>query len=99
MNNILVKTKKKRKHNEIVKEVLRRIEANNLYMKPKKCIQKVKYYGITSKKEIISYIFINLIENIQEYNIKRIQIAQEGLCKIYIVLSKGYIIVGDKYID
>ena len=99
MNNILVETKKKRKHNEIVKEVLRRIEANNLYMKPKKCIQKVKYYGITSKKEIISYIFINLIENIQEYNIKRIQIAQEGLCKIYIVLSKGYIIVGDKCID
>jgi len=38
MNNILVKTKKKRKHNEIVKEVLRRIEANNLYIKPKKCI-------------------------------------------------------------
>jgi len=38
MNNILVETKKKRKHNEIVKEVLRRIEANNLYMKPKKCI-------------------------------------------------------------
>ena len=82
----------------MVKEVLRRIEANNLYMKPKKCVQKVKYYEITSKKKIISYTFINLIENVQEYNIKRIQITQEGLCKIYIVLSKGYVTVGDKCI-
>ena len=83
----------------MVKEVLRRIEANNLYMKPKKCVQKVKYYEITSKKKIISYTFINLIENVQEYNIKRIQITQKGLCKIYIVLSKGYVTVGDKCID
>ena len=83
----------------MVKEVLRRIEANNLYMKPKKYVQKVKYYEITSKKKIISYTFINLIENVQEYNIKRIQITQKGLCKIYIVLSKGYVTVGDKCID
>ena len=34
--------------------------------------KKKKYYKTTSKKKTISYIFINLIENIQEYNVERI---------------------------
>ena len=42
IDDILVGTKNEKKHNEIVQEVLKRIEANNLYMKPKKYVQKVK---------------------------------------------------------
>ena len=37
MDDVLVKIENKKKHNEIV-EVLRRTEANDLYMKPKKYV-------------------------------------------------------------
>ena len=40
MDNVLVETEEEGKHNEIVEEVLRRIEANNLYVKPEKCIDR-----------------------------------------------------------
>ena len=32
-------------HNEIVKEVIKRLAKNNLYIKPEKCKQKVKKVG------------------------------------------------------
>ena len=38
MDDMLVGTEDKKKHDEVVEEILRRIEANNLYLKPKKCI-------------------------------------------------------------
>jgi len=37
VDNILVGTKIEEEHDEIVKEVLRRLEENNLYVKPEKC--------------------------------------------------------------
>ena len=42
MNNILIGTEEKEKHNEIVEEVLRRMEENDLYIKPEKYAQKVR---------------------------------------------------------
>jgi len=33
----MVGTKSKEEHNKLVKEILRRLEENNLYMKPEKC--------------------------------------------------------------
>ena len=38
MDDILLGTKNKRKYDEIVEEVLKRIEANDLYVKPEKCV-------------------------------------------------------------
>ena len=38
MNNVLVEIEDKKRHNEIVEEVLRRMEANDLYIKPEKCV-------------------------------------------------------------
>ena len=38
IDDVLVGTDDKKKHNEIVKKVLKRIEENNLYIKPEKCI-------------------------------------------------------------
>jgi len=38
MNNFLVEIEDKKRHNEIVEEVLRRMEANDLYIKPEKCV-------------------------------------------------------------
>ena len=42
MDDMLVGTEDKKKHDKIVEEILRRIEANNLYLKPEKYMWKVK---------------------------------------------------------
>ena len=38
VNDVLVGTETKEGHDEIVEEVLRRLEENDLYVKPEKCI-------------------------------------------------------------
>ena len=43
VDNVLVGTEIKEGHNEIVEEVLRRLEENNLYVKLEKCMQKVRW--------------------------------------------------------
>jgi len=42
MNNVLVGIEDKKKHNNVIEEILRRMEADNLYLKPEKCVWKVK---------------------------------------------------------
>jgi len=42
MDNVLVGTEEEEKHNEIVEKVLKRIEENDLYVKPEKCVWKVR---------------------------------------------------------
>ena len=38
VDNILVRTETKEGHNEIVEEILKRLEKNNLYIKLEKCL-------------------------------------------------------------
>jgi len=45
VDNVLVGTETKERHDEIVEEVLRRLEENNLYIKLEKCIWKVRKIG------------------------------------------------------
>jgi len=42
VDDILVRTKTEEGHDEIVEEVLKRLEENNLYVKPEKCVWKVR---------------------------------------------------------
>jgi len=42
VDNVLVGTETEEGHDEIVEEILRRLEENDLYVKPEKCIWKVK---------------------------------------------------------
>ena len=54
IDDVLVETKDERKYNEIVEVVLKRIEANDLYMKPEKCVWKVKetnFLGLVMEAE------------------------------------------------
>ena len=49
VDDVLVETETEKRHDVIVKEVLRRLEENDLYVKPKKCawkVQKVNFLGI-----------------------------------------------------
>jgi len=45
MDNVSVETETEEGHDEIVEEILRRLEENNLYIKPEKCVWKVKKIG------------------------------------------------------
>ena len=45
INNIIVGMEGKEGHDELVGEVIKRLEENNLYMKPEKCKWKVKEVG------------------------------------------------------
>jgi len=38
VDNILVGTETEKRHDKIVEEILRRLEENNLYIKPEKCV-------------------------------------------------------------
>ena len=42
VDDVLVETETKKGHNEIVKEILRRLEKNDLYIKPEKYVWKVR---------------------------------------------------------
>jgi len=45
VDDVLVETEIEEEHDEIVEEVLRRLEENNLYIKPEKCMWKVRKIG------------------------------------------------------
>jgi len=45
VDDMLVETETEEEHDEIVEEVLRRLEENNLYIKLEKCIWKVREIG------------------------------------------------------
>ena len=49
VDDLLIETEIEEGHNEIVEEVLRRLEENDLYMKPEKCtwkMHKVNFLGV-----------------------------------------------------
>ena len=45
VDNVLIETEIEEGHDEIVEEVLKRLEENNLYIKPEKCMWKVQKIG------------------------------------------------------
>jgi len=45
VDDVLVETETEEGHDEIVEEVLRRLEENDLYVKPEKCVWKVRKIG------------------------------------------------------
>jgi len=45
VDDVLVETETKEGHDEVVEEILRRLEENDLYVKPEKCVWKVKKIG------------------------------------------------------
>ena len=45
VNDVLVGTETENGHDEIVEEILKRLEENNLYVKPEKCVWKARKIG------------------------------------------------------
>jgi len=49
VDNMLIGTEIEKGHDEIVEEVLKRLEENDLYIKPEKCVwkvQKIRFLGV-----------------------------------------------------
>ena len=56
INNVIIKMEMKERHDEMVAEIIRRLEENNLYVKPEKCkwkVRKVGFLGIVISLEEI----------------------------------------------
>jgi len=60
INDVIVGTESKERHNKLVEEILRRIEEDNLYIKPKKCKWKVREVD-----------FLEVIIGLEEMKIKK----------------------------
>ena len=45
IDDVIIATETEEGHNEIVEEVLRRLEENDLFVKPEKCMWKVREVG------------------------------------------------------
>ena len=45
IDDVIVETKIKEEHDEIVAEIIKRLEENNLYVKPEKCKWKIREVG------------------------------------------------------
>ena len=45
IDNVMIATETEKGHEKIVEEVLKRLEENNLFVKPEKCVWKVKEVG------------------------------------------------------
>ena len=77
VDDILVGTETEKGHDEIVDEVLRRLEENNLYVKPEKCVWKVWKIGFLEvvigpngvemeKKKVDRVLSWPMLKNIRE---------------------------------
>ena len=54
INDIIIETEDEEGHNELVGEVVKRLEENNLYVKPEKCkwkVRKVGFLGVVIRPE------------------------------------------------
>ena len=45
IDDVMIATETEEGHNEIVEEVLRRLEENDLFVKPEKCMWKIREVG------------------------------------------------------
>ena len=81
INNVIVRMEKKEEHDEVVKEILKRLAENNLYVKLEKCKQKIReveFLGVVigperikMKKEkvkrVLDWLTVKGVKNIQKF--------------------------------
>ena len=81
IDNIIIGTKGKEGHDELVKEVVRRLAENNLYVKPKKCkwkMRKVRFLEVVIElerikieenkmKRVLDWLTPKYVKNVQKF--------------------------------
>ena len=81
INNVIVRMEKKEGHDEVVKEILKRLAENNLYVKLEKCKQKIReveFLGVVigperikmkkeKMKKVLDWLTLKGVKNIQKF--------------------------------
>ena len=81
IDNVMVVTEMKEGHDEIVEEVLKRLEENDLFVKPEKCVWKVREIGfleviieenrVRMEKEkvqgVIEWLVLRSVKDVQKF--------------------------------
>ena len=81
INDVLVGTETKEGYDEIVEEILRRLEENNLYVKPEKCMwkaRKIEFLGVVigpngiemeegKVEEVLSWLTLKTVKDVRKF--------------------------------
>ena len=81
IDNVMVGIETEKEHNNIVEEVLRRMTENNLFVKPEKCVQKireVRFLGVVIEpdkvkiekekvQEVVVWLVPRSMKNVQKF--------------------------------
>jgi len=81
INDVLVGTETKEGYDEIVEEILRRLEENNLYIKPEKCMwkaRKIEFLGVVigpngiemeegKVEEVLSWLTLKTVKDVRKF--------------------------------
>jgi len=81
IDDVIVETEIEKRHNKLVAEVIKRLEANNLYVKPEKCKYKVREVGflgvvigpegIKMEKEkvkgVLEWLTLRCVKDVQKF--------------------------------
>ena len=81
INNVIVRMEKKEEHDEVVKEIVKRLAENNLYVKLEKCKQKIReveFLGVVigperikmkkeKMKKVLDWLTLKGVKNIQKF--------------------------------
>ena len=54
IDDVIVRTENKEEHNELVAEIIKRLEENDLYWKPEKCkwkVREMRFLGVVIRPE------------------------------------------------
>ena len=95
MDDVLVETEDEKKHDEIVEEVLKRMEENDLYIKPEKYVWKVKkinFLGLVMEAEGIKIQEEKVVEALEWPRPKIVKEVQKflGLANYYRQFVKDF---------
>ena len=81
INDVMIATETEEGHDEIVEEVLRRLEENDLFVKPEKCVWKVREVGflgviirengVRMEKEkvqgVVEWLVLKSVKDVQKF--------------------------------
>ena len=81
IDDVIVGMEERKKHNEVIEEVVKRMAENDLYVKPEKCKQKVReveFLGVViglegikiekeKVKEVLNQLTLKGVKNIQKF--------------------------------
>ena len=95
INNIIIKIEKKKEYNEIIKEVVKRLADNNLYIKHKRKIKKVGFLEVVIKPKGIKIEKVKVKMVLNQPTSKRIKDIQKflGLTNYYRQFIKDFITI------